>query len=92
MARTLQGLRWTLLALYAVAGALALMIATPAGLGVLGLSESMVTFLPARILGLPWSLPLWLFDDGPVTALAVLGICYGLNIGVGLMLARGSRS
>lgn len=92
MARTLQGLRWTLLALYAVAGALALMIATPAGLGVLGLSESMVTFLPARILGLPWSLPLWLFDDGPVTALAVLGICYGLNIGVGLMLARGSRN
>lgn len=91
MARTLQGLQWVLLALYAVAGALALMIATPAGLAVLGLSDAMVTFLPARILGLPWSLPLWLFDDGPVTALAVLGICYGLNIGVGLMLARGSR-
>jgi hypothetical protein len=91
MARTLQGLQWVFLALYAVAGALALMIATPAGLAVLGLSESMVTFLPARILGLPWSLPLWLFDDGPVTALAVLGICYGLNLGVGLMLARTTR-
>lgn len=91
MVRTFQGLAWALLAIYAVAGALALMVATPAGLGLLGLSENMVTFLPARILGLPWSLPLWLFDDGPVTALAVLGICYALNIGVGLMLARGSR-
>jgi len=91
MVRTLRGLLWVLLAIYAVAGALALMIATPAGLDFLGLSENMVTFLPARILGLPWSLPLWLFDDGPVTALAVLGICYGLNIGVGLMLARGSQ-
>lgn len=91
MVRTFQGLLWVLLAIYVVAGALALMMATPAGLGLLGLSENMVTFLPARILGLPWSLPLWLFDDGPVTALAVLGICYGLNIGVGLMLARVSR-
>jgi hypothetical protein len=91
MARTLKGLQWVLLAVYAAAGALALMIATPAGLRVLGQSDGMVTFLPAMILGLPWSLPLWLFDDGPVTALAVLGICYALNIGVGLMLARSSR-
>ena len=91
MVRTLQGLQWVFLAVYAAAGAVALMIATPAGLRVLGQSEAMVTFLPARILGLPWSLPLWLFDDGPVTALAVLGICYGLNLGVGLMLARASR-
>ena len=91
MTRALQGLQWVFLAVYAAAGALALMIATPAGLRLLGQSEGMVTFLPARILGLPWSLPLWLFDDGPVTALAVLGICYGLNLGVGLMLARSSR-
>lgn len=92
MVRTFQGLMWVLVAIYAVAGALALMIATPAGLGLLGLSENMVTFLPARILGLPWSLPLWMFDDGPVTALAVLGICYGLNLGLGLVLARSSQS
>lgn len=91
MARTLKTLQWALLGLYIVAGAVALLIATPAGLRLLGQSEAMVTFLPARILGLPWSLPLWLFDDGPVTALAVLGICYGLNIGVGLMLARAAR-
>ncbi|MDI1327226.1 MAG: hypothetical protein PSV23_10560 [Brevundimonas sp.] len=51
----------------------------------------MVSFIPAKVLGLPWSLPLLVMDDGPVTALAVLGICYGLNVGVGLMLLR-SRS
>ena len=55
------------------------------------LAVAFVTFLPARILGLPWSLPLWLFDDGPVTALAILAICYGLNLGVGLMLARSAE-
>ncbi|MFA4893625.1 hypothetical protein [Brevundimonas sp.] len=91
MARTIQTLQWALFGLYVVAGAVALMLATPAGLRVLGLTDGMVSFLPARILGLPWSLPLFLMDDGPVTALAVLGICYGLNVGVGLMLVRGSR-
>jgi hypothetical protein len=91
MTRTVQGLKWVLLTANAVVGAMALMIATPAGLRVLGQSEGMLTFLPARILGLPWSLPLWLFDDGPVAALAVLGICYGLNLGVGLMLARSAQ-
>jgi hypothetical protein len=30
-------------------------------------------------------------DDGPITALAVLGICYGMNLGVGMMLVRRSR-
>jgi hypothetical protein len=91
MARTIQTLQWALLALYVVAGAAALMLATPAGLRALGLTGGMVSFIPAKILGLPWSLPLFVMDDGPVTALAVLGICYGLNVGVGLMLVRGSR-
>jgi len=91
MARTLQGLQWLLLAVYAVAGAGALLMATPAGLRLLGQSDGLLTFLPARILGLPWSLPLWFMDDGPITAFAVLGICYGMNLGVGLMLARSSR-
>ena len=91
MARALQGLQWLLFALYAVAGAIALLIATPAGLRLLGQPDSLLSFLPAKILGLPWSLPLWFMDDGPITALAVLGICYGMNIGVGLMLARSSR-
>ncbi len=91
MARMLQGLQWLLFALYAVAGAVSLLIATPAGLKLLGQPDSLLTFLPAKILGLPWSLPLWFMDDGPITALAVLGICYGMNLGVGMMLARNSR-
>ncbi len=91
MARTLQGLQWLLYAAYAVAGAVALLFATPAGLKLLGQPDSLLTFLPAKILGLPWSLPLWFMDDGPITALAVLGICYGMNLGVGMMLARISR-
>lgn len=91
MARTIQWVQWALFGLYVVAGAVALMMATPTGLQTLGLTHGMVTFLPARILGLPWSLPLLVMDDGPVTALAVLGICYALNVGVGLMLLR-SRS
>lgn len=91
MARMLQGLQWLLFVLYAVAGSVALLLATPAGLRLLGQPEGMLTFLPAKILGLPWSLPLWFMDDGPITALAVLGICYGMNLGVGMMLARRSR-
>ncbi len=91
MVRALQGLQWLLLALYAVAGAIALLIATPAGLRLLSQPDSLLTFLPAKVLGLPWSLPLWFMDDGPITALAVLGICYGMNLGVGMMLARSSR-
>lgn len=91
MARSIQTLQWALLGLYVVAGAVALLMATPAGLRMLGLAEGMVSFLPATILGLPWSLPLFVMDDGPVTALAVLGICYGLNVGVGLMLVRAAR-
>jgi len=88
MPRTIQGLQWVLFGLYAVLGAVALLLATPAGLRVLGQTDGMVSFLPAKLLGLPWSLPLFVMDDGPVTALAVLGICYALNIGVGLMLLR----
>ena len=87
MLRTIRLLRWPLLLAYAVAGALALMLATPNGGAILG--QSGLTFLPAKILGLPWSAPLFLLDDGPVTALAVVGICYGLNLGVLLMVARG---
>ncbi len=88
MIRLPAWLPWTLLAFYAVAGAVALMLATTSGLRLLGLTQGMVNFVPATILGLPWSVPLMLFPDGPVTLLAGLGICYALNVGVGLMLAR----
>lgn len=90
MSRTTEGLLWALLLLYVVAGAIALMVATPAGLELLGLPLDSLTFLPAKILGAPWSGLLLLLDDGPVTALAVLGICYGINVGVGLTIARSS--
>jgi hypothetical protein len=88
MARTIQWVQWALFGLYVVGGAVALMLATPAGLRALGLPDGLMSFLPAMILGLPWSLPTFVMNDGPVTALAVLGICYGLNVGVGLMLLR----
>jgi len=89
MTRTLPWLRWLLFGLYAVAGAVALMIATPPGLEILGQPVEALTFIPARVLGLPWSLPLQFVDEDPVTTLAILGICYGLNVGVALVLARG---
>lgn len=89
MTRSLKTLRWALFGGYVLVGAVALMAATPAGLAALGLARADVSFLPATILGLPWSLPLFLFDDGAAARLATLGICYGLNVGVGLMLARG---
>lgn len=88
MTRTLKGLRWILFGGYVLFGLLALMAATPAGLAMIG-GDGGVNFLPATLMGLPWSLPLFILDDGAVAKLAVLGICYGLNVGVGLMLARG---
>jgi hypothetical protein len=91
MPRVIRTFWWTLFLVYAVAGAMALMMATPAGVAFLGQSISALSFLPAKLLGLPWSLPLFLFEQDPVTTLAVLGICYGLNFGVTLMLARNAE-
>jgi hypothetical protein len=91
MARAVQWLQWLFFIGYAVGGAVALMLATPPGLRLLGLSVDTLTFVPATILGLPWSALTLVFDDGPITLLAVLGISYGLNFGVVLMLAREDR-
>ncbi len=88
MARSVQWIKWLLYGLYAVAGAVALMLAAPAGLELLGLPIDQLTFLPARILALPWSLILMVWDDGAVTALAILGVGYILNLGVGMVLVR----
>ncbi len=88
MARTLSSIKWLLYGLYAVAGAISLLIATPAGLRLLGLSLNELTVQPARILALPWSLILLLRDDGAVTALAIVGVGYILNLGVGMVLVR----
>lgn len=88
MARSLTLMKWGLYGLYAVAGAISLMLATPAGLRLLGLSLDELTVQPARILSLPWSLILLLQDDGPVTALAIVGVGYILNLGLGMVLVR----
>ena len=86
MTRAIRALRWPLFFAYVLSGGVALMLATPNGAAFFG--QSALSFLPAKVLGLPWSTPLFFLDDGPVTALAVVGICYGLNVGVTLMLAR----
>lgn len=91
MTRTLRTFWWVLFVAYALAGAIALMMATPAGVELLGQSTNALTFVPARVLGLPWSLPLFFIDEGPVAALAMLGVCYGLNFGITLMLARSAE-
>lgn len=88
MARSVQWIKWVLYGLYAVAGAVSLMLATPAGLDLLGQSVDQLTFLPARVLAFPWSLILLVFDDGAATALAILGVGYILNLGVGMVLVR----
>jgi len=88
MARSIRSIKWLLYGLYAVAGAVALLLATPAGLELLGQPIDQLTFMPARILAFPWSLILLLRDDGAVTALAILGVGYILNLGVGMVLVR----
>lgn len=88
MARSVRWIKWFLYGLYAVAGAVALLMAAPAGLDLLGLSIDQLTFLPARVLALPWSLVLLVYDDGAATALAILGVGYILNLGIGMVLVR----
>lgn len=88
MARGMASIKWILFGLYAVAGLLSLMMATTAGVSLLGLSIDQLTFLPARVLTLPWSLFLLVQDDGAATALAILGVGYILNLGIALVLVR----
>src|SRR5690606_34388273 len=52
MARSIPWIKWLLYGVYAVAGAVSLMLATPAGLELLGQSVDSLTFLPARVLTL----------------------------------------
>lgn len=92
MTRIFHGVRWALFIAYGLAGALALMVATPRGLGFLGLPIESLTFLPAKITSLPWSLVPWLLHMDPVTMLALLAVGYMFNMGVGYMLAQGGMS
>jgi hypothetical protein len=92
MNRTINVVRWVLFLAYALAGAISLMMATPRGLKVLGQSVDALTFLPAKIVNLPWSLVPWLMHMDPVTMLALLAVGYMFNLGVGYMLAQGGVS
>ncbi|MES2834371.1 MAG: hypothetical protein V4707_06680 [Pseudomonadota bacterium] len=89
MDRVLASVRWVLFGAYAIGGAVALMMASPRGLKALGMSVDALTFLPAKILSLPWSLVPWLLHLDPVTTLALLAVGYMFNLGIGRMLAQG---
>ena len=89
MDRVLASVRWVLFGAYAIGGAVALMMASPRGLKALGMSIDALTFLPAKILSLPWSLVPWLLHLDPVTTLALLAVGYMFNLGIGRMLAQG---
>ena len=87
--RALKTLRWTLYGAWIVASVLALMMATTAGLSLLGLPPERITFAPASYTGLPWTLPLFVTRFDSVTTLAIALVGQVLNVSIGLMLARG---
>ncbi len=87
MERVVHVIRWVLFGAYAIGGAVALMMASPRGLGFLGLPIESLTFLPAKIMTLPWSLVPWLLHLDPVTTLALCAVGYMFNLGIGRMLA-----
>jgi hypothetical protein len=89
MSRTVRTVRWALFGVWLLAAAVAVMLAMPVGLGVLGLPPERVTFLPALVTGLPWSAPLFLVKLDSVTTLAIALVANVLNLALGLMLARG---
>lgn len=88
MNRTLRAVRWPLYGAYLMAAAVALMLAVPTGLALLGLPAERVTFLPLIVTGLPWTGPLFLLRLDSVTTLAIAMVGTVLNVAVGLMLAR----
>ncbi|MDQ8028778.1 MAG: hypothetical protein REJ23_08620 [Brevundimonas sp.] len=88
MIRTLSRLRWPLYGGYLLLTVLALMMAFTPGLALLGLPPERVTFTPAMLTGLPWSLPLFLLKLDSVTTLAVALVANLLNVAVGLMLVK----
>jgi hypothetical protein len=88
MTRTISSLRWVLYGGYLLVAVVALMMALTPGLALLGLPPERVTFLPATLTGLPWTLPLFLMRFDSVTALAIIFVGHLLNVSIGLMLAR----
>jgi uncharacterized membrane protein YccF (DUF307 family) len=88
MARTLGTFRWIIYGAWLVLALLALMMAFTQGVSLLGLPVERITFTPATITGLPWTLPLFFTKLDSVTTLAVIFVAHLLNVSIGLMLAR----
>lgn len=88
MIRTISNLRWVLYGGYLLAALVALMMAFTPGLELLGLPPERVTFLPAAVTGLPWSLPLLVMKFDSVTTLAIVMVGNLLNVAIGLMLVK----
>jgi hypothetical protein len=88
MTRTIIKVRWILYGAWVLAAVVALMMALTPGLELLGLPPERVTFLPGMITGLPWTLPLFLFNFDSVTSLAIIFVAHLLSVSIGLMLVR----
>lgn len=88
MIRTISNLRWALYGGYLLAALVALMMAFTPGLELLGLPPERVTFLPATVTGLPWTLPLLVMKFDSVTTLAIVMVGNLLNVAIGLMLVK----
>ncbi|MFC7379059.1 hypothetical protein [Brevundimonas sp. GCM10030266] len=88
MIQTLSRLRWPLYGGYLLLTVLALMMAFTPGLELLGLPPERVTFTPATVTGLPWSLPVVVARFDSVTTLAIVMVANLLNVAIGLMLVK----
>lgn len=88
MAHTLRPFRWIIYGAWLVLALLALMMAFTSGVALLGLPPERITFGPAMVTGLPWTLPLLALKLDSVTTLAVIFVAHLLNVSIGLMLAR----
>jgi hypothetical protein len=86
--RSLKSLRWMVFGAWLVAALVALIFALAPALSALGLPPERVTFIPAMVTGMPWTLPLLFLDLDSVTNLAIIFVAHLLNAPIGLMLAR----
>ena len=86
--RSLKSLRWTVFGVWLVAALIALTFALAPALSAVGLPPEQVTFTPAMVTGMPWTLPLLFLNLDSVTNLAIIFVAHLLNTPLGLMLAQ----
>jgi len=87
----IKRLRWPLLTIYVLAMIIAVAFALPSGLALLGLPPERVTFLPATLTGLPWSLSTLTVREDSVTTLALVLVSNLLNLAIAGLAARGAE-